>query len=79
MNVQLAVKDEETVYVIEVNPRASRTVPFVAKAKGIPWSRIAAKVMMGASLKELNTKEVPRHWFLCSQRTCLPIRKISGC
>ncbi|MDP6541328.1 MAG: carbamoyl-phosphate synthase large subunit, partial [Phycisphaerales bacterium] len=57
MNVQLAVKDEE-IYVIEVNPRASRTVPFVAKAKGVQWSRIAAKVMMGASLCELETKEV---------------------
>jgi carbamoyl-phosphate synthase large subunit len=49
MNVQLAVKDGE-VFVIEVNPRASRTVPFVAKAKGVPWSRIAARVMMGDSL-----------------------------
>ncbi len=49
MNVQLAVKDGE-VFVIEVNPRASRTVPFVAKAKGVPWSRIAARLMMGDSL-----------------------------
>ncbi|NIN71868.1 MAG: hypothetical protein GTO46_08055, partial [Gemmatimonadetes bacterium] len=47
MNVQMAVKDE-TVYILEVNPRASRTVPFVSKAKGSPWARIAARVMMGA-------------------------------
>jgi len=50
MNVQLIVKDE-TVYVIEANPRASRTVPFIAKAKGIPIPAIATKVMLGESLK----------------------------
>ena len=49
INVQLVVKDE-IVYVIEANPRASRTVPFVAKATGIPISRIATKVMLGAKL-----------------------------
>ena len=49
MNVQLIVKDE-TVYVIEANPRASRTVPFIAKAKGIPIPAIATKVMLGESL-----------------------------
>ncbi|MFT3789454.1 MAG: carbamoyl-phosphate synthase large subunit [Tepidisphaeraceae bacterium] len=52
MNVQYAVKDGE-IYVIEVNPRASRTVPFVGKATGIPWAKIAAKVMAGKSLAEL--------------------------
>ena len=52
MNMQLAVRDDE-IFVIEVNPRASRTVPFVAKSTGVPWSRIAAKVMMGASLASL--------------------------
>jgi len=46
MNVQYAVKDGE-IYVIEVNPRASRTVPFVSKAQGQPFAKIAAKVMMG--------------------------------
>ncbi len=52
MNLQLAIRDDE-IYVIEVNPRASRTVPFVAKGTGVPWSRIAARVMMGASLASL--------------------------
>src|SRR5262249_42940593 len=52
MNVQMAVKDE-ALYILEVNPRASRTAPFVSKAKGIAWARIAAKVMMGASLDGL--------------------------
>ncbi|MEE9542158.1 MAG: carbamoyl-phosphate synthase large subunit, partial [Thermodesulfobacteriota bacterium] len=52
MNVQFAVKDEE-VYLIEVNPRASRTIPFVSKAIGKPLAKIATKIMLGASLKEL--------------------------
>ena len=52
INVQYAVKDNE-VYVIEANPRASRTVPFVAKATGIPLAKIASRVMMGTSLKKL--------------------------
>ncbi len=49
MNVQYAVKDG-TVYVLEVNPRASRTVPFVAKATGVPIAKIAARVMAGEKL-----------------------------
>ncbi|MEC9129808.1 MAG: carbamoyl-phosphate synthase large subunit, partial [Verrucomicrobiota bacterium] len=52
MNVQYAVKDE-VVYVLEVNPRASRTVPFVSKAIGVPLAKLAAKVMAGSSLKDL--------------------------
>jgi carbamoyl-phosphate synthase large subunit len=53
MNVQFAVKDD-TVYLIEVNPRASRTVPFVAKAIGLPVAKYAAKVMAGAKIAEFN-------------------------
>jgi len=53
MNVQYAVKDG-TVYILEVNPRASRTVPFVAKATGVTVAKIAARVMAGAKLKEFN-------------------------
>ncbi|MFC1549301.1 carbamoyl-phosphate synthase large subunit [Nitrospirota bacterium] len=51
MNVQFAVRDEE-IFIIEVNPRGSRTVPFVGKATGLPLAKIAAKVMAGVSLKE---------------------------
>ena len=51
MNVQFAVRGD-TLYVLEVNPRAARTVPFCAKAKGVPWARIAARVMTGESLAE---------------------------
>ena len=56
MNVQYAIKDE-VVYVLEVNPRASRTVPFVSKATGLPLAKIAAKVMVGRTLEELGCKD----------------------
>ena len=52
MNTQLAIKNNK-IYVLEVNPRASRTVPFVAKARGIPIAKIAAKIMVGDNLKEV--------------------------
>ena len=52
MNVQLALKDNQ-LYVLEVNPRASRTVPFVSKAKGIPLARIASRIMAGERLSKL--------------------------
>jgi carbamoyl-phosphate synthase large subunit len=63
MNVQFAVKGED-VYVLEVNPRASRTVPFVSKAIGVPLAKLAAKVMAGKTLTELGfTKEIiPKHF-----------------
>ena len=63
MNVQFAVKGDD-VYVLEVNPRASRTVPFVSKAIGVPLAKLAAKVMTGKSLRELGfTQEiVPKHF-----------------
>ena len=63
MNVQFAVKGED-VYVLEVNPRASRTAPFVSKAIGVPLAKLAAKVMAGKTLSELGfTKEiVPKHF-----------------
>src|SRR5437660_1440062 len=63
MNVQFAVKGED-VYVLEVNPRASRTVPFVSKAIGVPLAKLAAKVMAGKTLSELGfIKEiVPKHF-----------------
>ena len=63
MNVQFAVKGDD-VYVLEVNPRASRTVPFVSKAIGVPLAKLAANVMTGKSLRELGfTREiVPKHF-----------------
>nr|MCS5665373.1 carbamoyl-phosphate synthase large subunit [Acidimicrobiales bacterium] len=59
INVQFAVKDDE-VYVIEANPRASRTVPFVAKATGVPLAKVASRVMMGATLAELRDEGLLR-------------------
>lgn len=61
MNIQYAVKDEE-VYLIEVNPRASRTVPFVAKAVGAPFAKIASRVMAGEKLSDFNLPtHLPKH------------------
>ena len=62
MNVQYAVKGDD-IYILEVNPRATRTVPFVSKAIGVPLAKIAASVMVGKTLKELNFTEelIPEH------------------
>lgn len=62
MNIQFAVKDGE-VYILEVNPRASRTVPFVSKATGVPWAKVATKIMLGQSLKQqgMTSEVVPDH------------------
>jgi len=62
INIQFAVKDGE-IYIIEVNPRASRTVPFVSKATGVPLAKIATKVAMGKTLKELGVKEVEPEYY----------------
>ena len=77
MNTQLAYQDEE-IYVIEVNPRASRTVPFVSKATGIPLANIAARVMAGTSLKEQNfTSEIiPKHYSV--KESVFPFNKFLG-
>jgi carbamoyl-phosphate synthase large subunit len=77
MNVQYAVKDE-IVYVLEVNPRASRTVPFVSKAIGTPLAKLAAKVMAGKSLKELGfTEEIwPKYWAV--KESVFPFNRFHG-
>ena len=77
MNVQWAVRGDE-LYVIEVNPRASRTVPFVSKATGVPWAKIAAKVMMGRQLDELGVtgEVVPEH--MSVKESVFPFSKFPG-
>ena len=77
MNVQYAVKDEQ-IYVIEVNPRASRTVPFVSKAIGRPLAKLAARVMAGESLEALNFTEeiVPKHFSV--KEAVFPFVKFAG-
>ena len=77
MNVQMAYKDG-TIYVLEVNPRASRTAPFVSKAKGIPWPRHAARVMMGASLAQLGATEVHDTGFYAVKESVFPFAKFLG-
>ncbi|MDA9752896.1 carbamoyl-phosphate synthase large subunit [Candidatus Pelagibacter sp.] len=62
MNVQFAIKKDE-IFVIEVNPRASRTVPFVSKAKGIPLAKIASRVMAGEKLSNFNLKDKSKGMF----------------
>jgi carbamoyl-phosphate synthase large subunit len=77
MNVQYAVKDE-TVYVLEVNPRASRTVPFVSKAIGVPLAKIAALVMVGHRLSDLGfTEEVHIEHFAVKEAV-LPFARFPG-
>ena len=77
MNVQFAVKGED-VYILEVNPRASRTVPFVSKAIGVSLAKLAARVMVGRKLDELGLTEeiVPRH--VSVKESVLPFNKFSG-
>jgi len=77
MNVQYAVKDN-IVYVLEVNPRASRTIPFVSKAIGVPLAKLAAKVMAGMKLKDLGfTKEIiPKH--ISVKESVFPFNRFPG-
>ncbi len=77
MNVQYAVKGD-TVYVLEVNPRASRTVPFVSKAIGVPLAKLAAQVMAGKKLAELGfTEEIwPKYWAV--KESVFPFNKFQG-
>jgi len=77
MNVQFAVRGS-AVYVIEVNPRASRTVPFISKAIGMPLAKIAAKVMAGMSLRELGyTREIVTH-HIAVKESVFPFHKFPG-
>lgn len=77
MNVQYAVKDHQ-VYVLEVNPRASRTIPFVSKATGIQWAKIATKVMLGKTLRDLGLKTefIPPH--MAVKESVFPFTRFPG-
>jgi carbamoyl-phosphate synthase large subunit len=76
VNLQLAVKDN-VVYILEANPRASRTVPFVSKATGIPVAKIAAKVMVGRKLQDLGYKE-REITHVAVKEVLLPFNKLAG-
>ena len=77
MNIQFAIKDGQ-LFVLEVNPRASRTVPFVAKAIGVPLAKLAAKVMTGAKLRDLGftREQTPKHW--CVKEVVIPYVRFPG-
>jgi carbamoyl-phosphate synthase large subunit len=77
MNVQYAVKDGD-VYVLEVNPRASRTVPFVAKATGVPVAKIGARVMAGASLKEFDLDDSAIAPHVAVKEAVFPFNRFPG-
>ncbi|MFI4873035.1 MAG: carbamoyl-phosphate synthase large subunit, partial [Phycisphaerales bacterium JB061] len=77
MNVQMAIKDDR-IYIIEVNPRASRTVPFVGKAKHVPWASIASKVMMGSTIEELGAHEVDFAGVHAVKESVFPFNRFPG-
>ncbi|HHN78792.1 MAG TPA: carbamoyl-phosphate synthase large subunit, partial [Phycisphaerales bacterium] len=77
MNIQLAVKDDE-IYIIEVNPRASRTVPFVGKAKHEAWAAAAARAMMGVPLAEQGVTEKPDTGVYAVKAPVFPFQKFPG-
>jgi carbamoyl-phosphate synthase large subunit len=78
MNVQFAVKGGSEVYVIEVNPRASRTVPFVSKATGQPLAKIAAQVMAGPTLEELGVGDASTPAHVAVKESVFPFAKFPG-
>ena len=77
MNIQYAVQGD-TVYILEANPRASRTVPYVSKATGIPLAKMASLVMSGKTLKELNFTEEPTFKHVAVKEAVLPFNKFPG-
>ncbi|NJL01627.1 MAG: carbamoyl-phosphate synthase large subunit [Spirulinaceae cyanobacterium SM2_1_0] len=77
MNIQFAVQGE-TVYILEANPRASRTVPYVSKATGKPLARLASQVMSGKSLAELNFTAEPHFQHVAVKEAVLPFNKFPG-
>jgi len=77
MNVQFAIRNEE-IYLLEVNPRASRTVPFVSKATGLPLAKIAALVQTGLTLKQLGVTERPEPHHFCVKESVFPFNKFPG-
>ncbi len=76
LNIQFAIQDGE-IYVLEVNPRASRTIPFVSKATGIPLAKIAAKVMTGKTLEELGLTEEKEISHIAVKESVFPFIKFS--
>ncbi len=77
LNIQYAIKDN-LLYIIEVNPRASRTVPFVSKTTGVPIAKIAAKLMLGRKLKDFGLTSMKKFPFISVKEAVLPFNKFPG-
>ncbi|MCX5808834.1 MAG: carbamoyl-phosphate synthase large subunit [Proteobacteria bacterium] len=77
MNIQYAVKND-VIYVLEVNPRASRTIPFVSKATGIQWAKVAAKLMVGIKLKDLGIEKEVDIKHIAVKESVFPFNKFYG-
>jgi len=75
MNIQYAVKDDQ-VYILEVNPRASRTIPFVSKTIGVPLAKLAMKVMAGRTLRDLGFLQVPHCSHIAIKEAVFPFTKL---
>lgn len=84
LNVQFAVdvakarNPEDGIYILEANPRASRTIPFVSKATGVPWAQIATRCMLGESLREMGVREVVNLPFMSVKESVFPFKKFRG-
>ncbi|MBT8763479.1 carbamoyl-phosphate synthase large subunit [Desulfohalobiaceae bacterium Ax17] len=77
MNIQFAIKDNQ-IYILEVNPRASRTVPFVSKATGVPLAKLATKIMMGKKLKELDPWSMRKEGYYSVKEAVMPFNRFPG-
>ena len=77
MNIQFAVKGDD-IYILEVNPRASRTVPFVAKATGIPVAKIAARLMIGEKLADFDTRDTSTGSHVAVKEAVFPFQRFPG-
>ncbi len=78
MNIQFAVPASGEVFILEVNPRASRTVPFVSKATGVPWAKVASRIMAGKSLREIGVREVEPRGYVSVKACVFPFSKFPG-
>jgi carbamoyl-phosphate synthase large subunit len=78
LNVQFAIHGDDGLHVIEANPRASRTVPFVSKAIGLPLARLACRILLGERLAELNLPAHPSNGHVCVKEAVLPFDRFAG-
>ncbi|OGP74868.1 MAG: carbamoyl phosphate synthase large subunit [Deltaproteobacteria bacterium RBG_16_49_23] len=77
MNIQYAIKND-VIFILEVNPRASRTIPFISKATGIPWAKVAAKAMVGKTLQELGIEREVEIHHIAVKESVFPFKRFYG-